>query len=53
MPTCYDSVEISIDGDIEAPHHVLDLADIADDLVVDPSLDAEDYVQQSEILNLN
>merc|ERR1711867_150104 len=40
------SVETTIDDDLEVPQHIVELADMAEELVVDPSLDAEEYVEQ-------
>ena len=40
------SIDVTVDEDLEVPQHIIDLADMADEIVVDPSLDAEEYVQQ-------
>ena len=40
------SVETTVDDDLEVPQHIVELADMAEELVVDPSLDAEEYVDQ-------
>ena len=39
-------METTIDDDLEVPQHIIELADMAEELVVDPSLDAEEYVEQ-------
>ena len=46
-------MDITVDEDLEVPQHIVDLADMADDIVVDPSLDAEDYVRQFSPENQN
>ena len=45
-PVPEPSVDTTVDEDLEVPQHIVDLADMADEFVVDPSLDAEDYVRQ-------
>ena len=40
------SIDVTIDDDLDVPQHVVDLADMADEIPIDPSLDAEDYVRQ-------
>ena len=51
-PVLEASVDVTLDDDLEVPHHMVDLADMADELAVDPSLDAEDYVRQFSPENL-
>ena len=46
-------METTIDDDLEVPQHIVELADMAEELVVDPSLDAEEYVEQFSPENQN
>ena len=47
------SVDITVDEDLDVPQHIVELTDMADELVVDPSLDAEEYVGQFSPGNQN
>ena len=40
------SVDVTIESDLEVPQHIVDLANMADGLEIDPEQNAEEYVRQ-------
>ena len=37
---------VSNEDNLEVPQHIVEMAEMADEIVIDPSMDAEEYVQQ-------